>query len=465
MTFASLVFLYLFLPLVLLAYYLSPRRWRNGLLLAASLVFYGWGEPAFLPVILLSAFMNYVFGRLIEKHRDRLGRARLLAVLAVVLDLLLLVVFKYTGFLADSLAALFPGLDIVAPVIPLPLGISFYTFQVVAYVIDVYRRQVAPQKSFIQFATFMSFFPQLIAGPIVRYQDVRDQLSARKETLDRFAAGIRLLGVGLCKKVLVANPMGLLWETVKVSDCGALGAWAGAAAFAFQIYFDFSGYSDMARGLGRLFGFELPENFRYPYTAVSVTDFWRRWHITLSGWFRDYVYIPLGGSRRGKGRTICNLLVVWALTGLWHGASWNFLLWGLYYFVLLAAEKLFVGRLLAGCPVVLARVYTLAAVAFGWVLFAFTDFAAMGDYIARMFGGAGSGAGSAWADLLGFLPLLLAAALASLPLGRKLYGRLSAGRAAGLLPVTETAVLLLFFLLSTAALVSQSYNPFLYFRF
>lgn len=465
MTFASLVFLYLFLPLVLLVYYLVPRRLRNGVLLAASLLFYGWGEPAFLPVILFSAFINYLFGRLMERHRDRPGRARLMAVLAVGLDLLLLVIFKYTGFLADTLSALFPGLGIVSPAIPLPLGISFYTFQVVAYVADVYRRQVTAQKSFVQFATFLSFFPQLIAGPIVRYQDIRDQLPVRRETLDRFAAGIRLLGVGLCKKVLVANPMGVLWETVKTSECGALGAWAGAAAFSFQIYFDFSGYSDMARGLGRLFGFELPENFRYPYAARSVTDFWRRWHITLSGWFRDYVYIPLGGSRRGMGRTVCNLLVVWALTGLWHGASWNFLLWGLYYFVLLAAEKLFLGRLLGRLPALVSRAYTLTAAAFGWVLFAFTDFSAMGDYIARMFGGAGGGTGSAGPDLLSFLPLLLAAALASLPLGQRLYVRLSAGRAAAWLPAAETAVLLLFFLLSTAALVSQSYNPFLYFRF
>ncbi|MCI8360586.1 MAG: MBOAT family protein [Clostridiales bacterium] len=465
MTFASLVFLYLFLPLVLLAYYLLPRRLRNGLLLAASLLFYGWGEPSFLPVILFSAFINYLFGRLIERYRERPGRARLFAALAVGLDLLLLAVFKYAGFLAGSLAALLPGLGMTVPVIPLPLGISFYTFQVVAYVADVYRRQVTAQKSFVQFAAFMSFFPQLIAGPIVRYQDIQEQLPVRRETLDRFADGVRLLGVGLCKKVLVANPMGLLWETVKASGCGALGAWAGAAAFAFQIYFDFSGYSDMARGLGRLFGFELPENFRYPYAARSVTDFWRRWHITLSGWFRDYVYIPLGGSRRGLGRTLCNLLTVWALTGLWHGASWNFLLWGLYYFVLLAAEKLFWGRLLDRLPAAAGRVYTLAAVVFGWVLFAFTDFPAMGAYIARMFGGAGAGAGTAGADLLSFLPLLLAAGLASLPLGQRLYGRLAAGRAACLLPAAETVVLLLFFLLSTAALVSQSYNPFLYFRF
>ena len=469
MTFASLAFLYLFLPLVLVVYYLSPRRLRNGLLLLSSLVFYGWGEPAFLPVIIFSAFVNYLFGRLIEKYRARPKTARLLAVLAVVLDLGLLVVFKYTGMLVGSVSALFPGLGLSAPRIPLPLGISFYTFQVVAYIADVYRKQVTAQKSFVQFATFMSFFPQLIAGPIVRYQDIRDQLPARKETLDRFADGVRLLGVGLAKKVLIANPMGLLWESVKGADCGALGAWLGAAAFAFQIYFDFSGYSDMARGLGCLFGFELPENFRYPYAAASITDFWRRWHMTLSLWFRDYVYIPLGGNRKGRGRTLCNLLVVWALTGLWHGASWNFLLWGLYYFVLLAAEKLFLGRLLDKCPAALRHAYTLAAVALGWVLFAFTDFAAMGAYLARMFGAAGAGLGSAAASFVSFLPLLLAAALCSLPLGSRFYARLgtrlSSGRLAAVLPAAETVTVLLFFLLATAALCSQSYNPFLYFRF
>lgn len=346
------------------------------------------------------------------------------------------------------------------------MGISFYTFQVVAYIADVYRRQVEPTRNFVQFFTFMSFFPQLIAGPIVRYQDIRDQLIARRETLSKFAGGIRLLAVGLGKKVLLANPMGLLWETVSGSDCGALGAWAGAAAFAFQIYFDFSGYSDMARGLGRMFGIELPENFRYPYVARSITDFWRRWHITLSTWFRDYVYIPLGGSRQGMGRTVCNLFVVWALTGLWHGASWNFLIWGVYYFVLLAAEKLFLGRALERAPRFVGHLYALLAVAVGWVFFAFTDFGAMGAYLGRMFGAAGAGLGSAGADIIGYLPLFAAALLASLPAGARWYARRTAsGRCAVLLSAAETVVLLLILLLSTAALISQSYNPFLYFRF
>ncbi len=466
MTFASLTFLYLFLPLVLLGYYLIPRRFRNGFLLLASLLFYGWGEPAFLLVIIFSAFVNYVFGRLIGRCGGQKKKARLLAFTAIGLDMLLLVVFKYTGFLVENLSHLLPGLGLTAPEIPLPLGISFYTFQVVAYIADVYRRQVEPTRNFVQFFTFMSFFPQLIAGPIVRYQDIRDQLIARRETLSKFAGGIRLLAVGLGKKVLLANPMGLLWETVSGSDCGALGAWAGAAAFAFQIYFDFSGYSDMARGLGRMFGIELPENFRYPYVARSITDFWRRWHITLSTWFRDYVYIPLGGSRQGMGRTVCNLFVVWALTGLWHGASWNFLIWGVYYFVLLAAEKLFLGRALERAPRFVGHLYALLAVAVGWVFFAFTDFGAMGAYLGRMFGAAGAGLGSAGADIIGYLPLFAAALLASLPAGARWYARRTAsGRCAVLLSAAETVVLLLILLLSTAALISQSYNPFLYFRF
>ena len=451
--------------MVLAVYYLLPRRYRNAFLLLANIVFYGWGEPAFLLVITFSSFVNYGCGRLIDRYRGEKW-ARFWAILAISLDLMLLVVFKYTAFLLESLSALLPALPLPRLEIPLPLGISFYTFQVIAYVADVYRKGEKAEKSFVRFAAFMSFFPQLIAGPIVRYQELREQLVCRRETLERFADGIRLLCVGLGKKVLLANPMGLLWERVSGAECGALGAWLGAAAFAFQIYFDFSGYSDMAIGLGRLFGFELPVNFRHPYTAVSITDFWRRWHITLSAWFRDYVYIPLGGSRKGMGRTLCNLLAVWALTGLWHGASWNFLVWGLYYFVLLAAEKLFWGRVLDRLPRLCGRLYTLTAVTIGWVLFAFTDFGRMADYLGRMFGAAGGGLGAPAAWLLSYLPLMLAAALCSGGWGGRIYARLQVSRhAAVLTPAMETVVCMLLLILSAAALVSDSYNPFLYFRF
>ena len=370
MSFASLIFLYFFLPAVLAGYYILPRRWRNPFLLAANLVFYGWGEPWFLPVILLTALVNWLIGRRMAACTVRRARRRWL-IAALALDLGLLVAFKYTGFVLQNL-----GLEGLLPgAIPLPLGISFYTFQVVSYVLDVYRHAVPAEDSPVRFAAYMTFFPQLIAGPIVRYGELRGQLTGREETWNKLANGFCLLLCGLGKKMLLANPMGALWNGLRAlpDGTGVLGAWAGAAAFTLQIYFDFSGYSDMARGLGRLFGFELPVNFRYPYAAHSIREFWRRWHITLSRWFRDYVYFPLGGSRRGMARTVRNLLIVWALTGLWHGAAWNYVLWGLYYFVLLTAERLLGEARLARLPHALRRVLTLALVAFGWVLFGIED--------------------------------------------------------------------------------------------
>ena len=382
MSFASLVFLYFFLPVVLVGYYCFPRRWRNPFLLAANLLFYGWGEPWFLPVILVTAAANWWMGRQMGRCADRQCQ-RLWLAAALVVDLGLLVAFKYTGFVLKSigLGQLLPG------PIPLPLGISFYTFQVVSYMVDIYRNTVPVENSLVSFSTYMTFFPQLIAGPIVRYDELRTQLSGRQETWHKIADGFCLLMIGLGKKMLLANPMGELWEGLRAltGNIGILGAWAGAAAFTLQIYFDFSGYSDMARGLGRMFGFEIPINFRYPYAAQSIQDFWRRWHITLSSWFRDYVYIPLGGSRRGAGRTIVNLFAVWSLTGLWHGAAWNYVLWGLYYFVLLTAERLIGQARLARVPRVLRHFLTMALVIVGWVLFAIEDFGALGAYLFAMF--------------------------------------------------------------------------------
>ena len=314
MSFAGLAFLFFFLPIVLVGYYCFPRRCRIVFLLAANLVFYGWGEPWFLPVILLTAVANWLIGRRITACAEA-GTRRLWLIAALVLDLGLLIVFKYTGFLLDTM-----GLgQVLAKPLPLPLGISFYTFQVISYVVDVYRKTAPAEKSVVSFATYMTFFPQLIAGPIVRYEELRGQLAAREETWNKIANGFCLLMIGLGKKMLLANPMGQLWEGLRAlpDGIGLLGAWMGAAAFTMQIYFDFSGYSDMARGLGSMFGFEIPVNFRYPYAAQSIKEFWRRWHITLSQWFRDYVYIPLGGSRCGTTRTFVNLFIVWVLTGLW----------------------------------------------------------------------------------------------------------------------------------------------------
>lgn len=460
MSFASLVFLYFFLPVVLVGYYCFPRRWRNPFLLAANLLFYGWGEPWFLPVILVTAAANWWMGRQMGRCADRQCQ-RLWLAAALVVDLGLLVAFKYTGFVLKSigLGQLLPG------PIPLPLGISFYTFQVVSYMVDIYRNTVPVENSLVSFSTYMTFFPQLIAGPIVRYDELRTQLSGRQETWHKIADGFCLLMIGLGKKMLLANPMGELWEGMRAltGNIGILGAWAGAAAFTLQIYFDFSGYSDMARGLGRMFGFEIPINFHYPYAAQSIQDFWRRWHITLSSWFRDYVYIPLGGSRRGAGRTIVNLFAVWSLTGLWHGAAWNYVLWGLYYFVLLTAERLIGQARLARVPRALRHILTMALVIVGWVLFAIEDFGALGAYLFAMFslsGGVLSTQAAVW--VLSYLPLMTLAALASLPFAANFVRRKNQSA-----PVRWGVPVYCLLLLAagTAALAAQSYNPFLYFRF
>lgn len=460
MSFAGLAFLFFFLPIVLVGYYCFPRRWRNVFLLAANLVFYGWGEPWFLPVILITAVANWLIGQRIAACAEAGGR-RLWLIAALVLDLGLLVAFKYTGFLLDTM-----GLgQVLAKPLPLPLGISFYTFQVISYVVDVYRKTAPAEKSVVSFATYMTFFPQLIAGPIVRYEELRGQLVAREETWNKIANGFCLLMIGLGKKMLLANPMGQLWEGLRVQpdSIGLLGAWTGAAAFTMQIYFDFSGYSDMARGLGRMFGFEIPVNFRYPYAAQSIKEFWRRWHITLSQWFRDYVYIPLGGSRRGMARTFVNLFIVWALTGLWHGAAWNYVLWGLYYFVLLTAERLIGEARLARIPRVLRHILTMALVMLGWVLFAIEDFSALADYLHAMFtlsGGWISAQAAVWA--LSYLPLFLVAVWASLPITARLVQRYEEAR---FVQWGAPVWCLLLLAASCAALVAQSYNPFLYFRF
>lgn len=460
MSFAGLAFLFFFLPVVLVGYYCFPRRWRNVFLLAANLVFYGWGEPWFLPIILVTAVANWLIGRRIAACAEA-GTRRLWLGAALVLDLGLLVVFKYTGFLLDTMGL---GQALAKP-LPLPLGISFYTFQVISYVVDVYRKTAPAEKSVVSFATYMTFFPQLIAGPIVRYEELRGQLAAREETWNKIANGFCLLMIGLGKKMLLANPMGQLWEGLRAlpDGIGILGAWMGAAAFTMQIYFDFSGYSDMARGLGSMFGFEIPVNFRYPYAAQSIKEFWRRWHITLSQWFRDYVYIPLGGSRCGTARTFVNLFIVWALTGLWHGAAWNYVLWGLYYFVLLTAERLIGEARLARIPRALRHILTMALVMLGWVLFAIEDFGALAGYLHAMFtlsGGVIGAQAAVW--VLSYLPLFFVSVLASLPIAARVVQRHEEVR---LVQWGAPVWCLLLLVASCAALVAQSYNPFLYFRF
>lgn len=466
MVFSSTIFLCVYLPLVLLGYYICPKKGRNLFLLIVSLVFYAWGEPKYVFLMIFSILVNYIFGRLMDKHRENKKRLKLMLVLSVVIDIGLLSVFKYTDFIITNVNAIF-GANFDLLNIALPIGISFYTFQAMSYTIDVYRNDVRVQKNLIDFGMYITMFPQLIAGPIVRYADVQDQLAERSVTTADFSEGIMRFVVGLGKKVLLANQMGAVWSDIYAlgGDVSALMAWTGAIAYTFQIYFDFSGYSDMAIGLGRMFGFKFPENFRYPYQSVSITDFWRRWHITLSTWFKEYLYIPLGGNRRGLARQALNLLIVWSLTGFWHGAGWNFVMWGLYYFVILFIEKLFLLKALDKLPKFFRHVYALLLIIIGWVIFASDDVSVLLPYLGSMFGANGAVGGMDVYTLLTKAVLLIICCIASTELPKKLFLS-AAGAMNEKAAFTLKSVLMIALLaLSMILLIGDSYNPFLYFRF
>lgn len=465
MLFSSITFLTVFFPACLGVYFLVPKRARNFVLFIFSLVFYAWGEPVYVFLMLFSAAFNYACGLLIEKFRD--GAAKPVLVISAIINLLILCVFKYAGFLVDSFNVA-TGLKIPVPDITLPIGISFYTFQTMSYTVDVYRGEVKAQKNFISFGTYVALFPQLIAGPIVRYKTIAEQIDERSCSFDLFSVGAVRFTIGLGKKVLLANALGVIWETVNktaFAELTMLGAWVGIIAFGLQLYFDFSGYSDMAIGMGKMFGFEFDENFRYPYISKSVTDFWRRWHISLGTWFRDYVYIPLGGNRKGLAVQIRNIAVVWILTGLWHGAAWNFILWGIYYGLLLIFEKLFFLKRLNAAPAFVGHIYTLFAVILGWVLFAVEGLGNIGLYFKAMFGGAALVNGGAVYLLITSLPMLLIGAFAATPAAKTLYARVSRGRDGALSASAECLGMAAILVLCTASLISGSYNPFLYFRF
>lgn len=466
MVFSSTIFLCVYLPLVLLGYYICPKKGRNLFLLIVSLVFYAWGEPKYVFLMIFSILVNYIFGRLMDKNRGRKKRMKLLLVLSVVIDLGLLSVFKYTDFIITNVNAIFgSSFDLLN--IALPIGISFYTFQAMSYTIDVYRNDVRVQKNLIDFGMYITMFPQLIAGPIVRYADVQDQLAERSVTTADFSEGVMRFVVGLGKKVLLANQMGAVWSEIYAlgGDVSALMAWTGAIAYTFQIYFDFSGYSDMAIGLGRMFGFKFPENFRYPYQSVSITDFWRRWHITLSTWFKEYLYIPLGGNRCGLARQALNLLIVWSLTGFWHGAGWNFVMWGLYYFVILFIEKLFLLKALDKLPKLFRHVYALLLIVIGWVIFASDDVGVLLPYLGSMFGANGAVGGMDVYTLFTKAVLLIICCVASTELPKRLFlsatGAMNEKAAFTIKSVMTIALLAL----SMILLIGDSYNPFLYFRF
>lgn len=462
MVFSSLPFLLLFLPAVLLISHILPFKARNFFLLLANLVFYAYGEPIYILIMIGSILVNFFAGIQIEKRLTPKGRKTVLVV-AIVINLAALCIFKYTGLIVETLRQI-PAFSALPPVnIALPIGISFYTFQAVSYLIDVYRGDCEASGNFINFSCYISLFPQLIAGPIVRYKDVNDQLACRKETLSDFSLGVRLFVIGLAKKVLLANQFGLLWDAMSADpvSAGMLGTWCGACAYTLQIYFDFGGYSDMARGLGKMLGFDFCINFDYPYISRSITEFWRRWHISLSSWFRDYVYIPLGGNRKGMARLCMNILLVWTLTGFWHGAGWNFLFWGFYYGVLLLIEKLWLGKYIQRLPSFLQHFYTMVIVIIGWVFFASPTLSAAVGYLQVMFSFS-AGAGSTVQQVLPWLPTALAAAVASTPLAKNLWDKAKDKKA---MPVLEGALCLAALLLCTARLISDSYNPFLYFRF
>ncbi len=466
MLFSSIPFLFYFLPCVLILYFLVPDKLKNLVLLLASLFFYGWGEPRYLVFMLVSITQGYVFGLLIEKYRKR-KTAKFLLTGTVLISLGLLGYCKYADFFIRNFNAV-TGLSLPLLKIALPIGISFYTFQILSYDVDVYRGQVGAQRSFINLAAYVSMFPQLIAGPIVRYSDVARQLEQRSHTLAGAAQGARRFVIGLAKKILIANVLGELVAIFKASSQpSVLFYWVYAVSYTLHIYFDFSGYSDMAIGLGRIFGFDFPENFNYPYISGTITEFWRRWHISLSSWFRDYLYIPLGGNRVSKGRNLFNIFVVWMATGFWHGAAWNFVLWGVLFALLLMAEKLWLLKPLKKCRVV-NHVYVLLTVIISFVIFDASSIQGAFAYIAAMFGGAGLPAVTAETlyYLRSYAMVLILGVVGATPLMKKLVGRIRVSRAGGnVLNALEPVLLLAALVVCTAFLIDGSFNPFLYFRF
>lgn len=468
MLFSSSTFLFCFLPIVIIVYYIFLRKSRtlqNIFLFIASLIFYAWGEPSFVFILLLSIIMNYLFGLAVNKYRNDKTKSRLFLIATVVFNILILFIFKYLNFVFENISNL-TGVSISLLNITLPLGISFFTFQALSYVVDVYRGEEV-QKNPLNVGLYIAFFPQLIAGPIVRYETVAKQIKYRKETFDLFSNGVCRFIIGLSKKVLIANTLAVVADDAFNSDLSTISvsyAWIGAIAYTFQIFFDFSGYSDMAIGLGKMFGFEFLENFNYPYISSSVTEFWRRWHISLGSWFRDYIYFPLGGSRvKSKARLIFNLFVVWLLTGIWHGANWTFILWGLMYFVLLTIEKL-TGFYKNDKFKILKHIYTLFFVVLGWVLFRADNLDQAWSYFGSLFGTTGVLVDdSALFMLKENLIYFIAAILISTPVCKMLYNKILVKHKLALAAVA--VVLMLFFLISVTYIIKGAYNPFIYFNF
>ena len=458
MVFSSLIFIFIFLPLVLISYYVAPKRLRNTIILLASLIFYAWGEPIYIVLIIISILINYLGALLIRVHINNKEKSKFIFITILLIDISILFFFKYYGFAIESLGSII-GLDLKVKTIALPLGISFYTFQQISYISDIYMKKTKPQRNLIDFAAYITMFPQLVAGPIVKYTDINKQLSNRKESINKFGKGVQRFIIGLGKKVILANNLGLIWSQVKElnsSDLSVILAWIGIIAFTLQIYFDFSGYSLMAIGLGKILGFNFPINFNYPYESKSISEFWRRWHITLGQWFKEYVYIPLGGNRVRKVRLYFNLFIVWFLTGFWHGASYNFILWGLYFFLLISIEKAGLLKFLNNNKFI-SHIYAIFFILIGWVLFAVVDLAQIKLLFKQMFS---FNIGNEWIYYLrNYAIVFIIAIIFSTSFPKKLYKKFIKN------DVIDTVIILMIFLVSIAYLVDSSYNPFLYFRF
>lgn len=454
MVFSSLLFLFYFLPTVFLVYNIVPHKYKNLVLFIFSLFFYAWGEPIYVLLMLFSTVSDFFHGKYIYKYKGT-QKAKYLMISAVCINLLALVFFKYSDFLIgicnDLLGTTIPLLNL-----PLPIGISFYTFQTMSYSLDVYMGKAKPQKNILDFGLYVTLFPQLIAGPIVTYNQVAEELTER---IPNYKDGIERFIIGLAKKVLLANNMGLLWDNLRVNQSSIFGAWLGIIAFAFQIYFDFSGYSDMAIGLGKCFGFNFLENFNHPYLSKSITEFWRRWHISLGSWFREYVYIPLGGNRKGFVRQIINISIVWILTGIWHGAYWNYIIWGCYFGIILIIEKLFLLKYLKKAPSIITHIYSLFLILIGWTIFSMEDLNVMLTYLQSMFINTSIIDSFSLFECLNNLFLLVVCGITSIGITKKIYQKYSENT------MFKNIVLIGLLIISICYLASSSYNPFLYFRF
>ncbi len=467
MLFSSIPFLFYFLPCVLILYLIAPKCLKNTVLLLSSLVFYAWGEPRYVIWMLLAITLGYIFGLLIERFKEKKRISKLFMILSVASSLAMLGYFKYVDFFIGNFNAI-TGLSVPLLKIALPIGISFYTFQILSYTVDVYRGNVAAQKNPIDLAAYVALFPQLIAGPIVRYSDVAEQLKSRTHTLEKTALGARRFMIGLGKKILIANILGELCDTFRASDDkSVLFFWLYAVAYSLHIYFDFSGYSDMAIGLGKLFGFDFLENFNYPYISASITEFWRRWHMSLGSWFRDYVYIPLGGNRVSRLRHLFNIFVVWMLTGFWHGAAWNFIVWGLFFAVLLMVEKLWLLKYLKKSRVI-SHIYVVVLIIISFVIFDASSMGQAFSYIGSMFGAGGYPLVST--EFLYYFRsygvVLILGIIGATPLPKKLWNRIAATNiGSNIMTFAEPIALSALLLCCSAYLVDGSYNPFLYFRF